>query len=278
MRKKEKHDKQRIRRRVLSGLLLACIAFFLLATTGRKDFSLPHKFGLEVLGSLQRVTSYLYDSGHGLWKGYFALWDVRRENEELRIQVRDLKKANQDYREAAATNIRLHKLLQRKESLPTPSISADIIGRDPSLWSHTLIVDRGGQDGLKEGMPVITADGVTGQVVDTSPHYAKVLLAIDPSSAIDVLVQRSRMQGILKGTGDGFELDYVLKNADVEEGDSIVTSGFGDLFPKGLPVGKVMKIEKNKRGMFQKIAVAPAVDFSTLETVLVLLAESPLNE
>jgi len=278
MRKKVKLDKQKIRRRLLFGMLLGCIAFFLLATTGRKDFSLPHKFGLEVLGSLQQATVYLYDSGHGLWKQYIALWDVRRENEELRNQVRELKEANQAYREAAATNIRLHKLLQSKESLPTPSISADIIGRDPSLWSHTLIINRGGQEGLKEGMPVITADGVTGQVVDTSPHFAKVLLAIDPNSAIDVLSQRSRMQGILKGTGEGFELDYVLKNADVEEGDNIVTSGFGDLFPKGLPVGKVVNIEKNKRGMFQKIVVAPAVDFSTLETVLVLLAESPLNE
>ena len=163
-----------------------------------------------------------------------------------------------------------------KESLPTPSISADIIGVDSSLWTHTLIINRGGQDGLKNGMPVINADGIVGQVVDTSPHYAKILLAIDPNSAIDVLIQRSRMQGILKGTGEGFELEYVLKNADVEEGDVAVTSGFGDLFPKGLMAGVVSKIVKSKRGMFQKIAVTPAVDFQKLETVIVLLAESSL--
>ncbi len=163
-----------------------------------------------------------------------------------------------------------------KERLPIPSISADIIGKDSSLWTHTLIINRGAQDGLKNGMPVIDADGIVGQIVDTSPHYAKVLLAIDPNSAIDVLIQRSRKQGILKGTGDGFELQYVQKSVDIREGDVAITSGFGDLFPKGLMAGVVSKVVKSRRGMFQKIAITPAVDFQKLETVVVLLAESPL--
>ncbi|MEJ2691236.1 MAG: rod shape-determining protein MreC, partial [Deltaproteobacteria bacterium] len=223
----------------------------------------------------QRASSSISHTVGNIWGGYIALWDVREENALLHKEINRLKELNQSYREAAATNIRLQKLLQMKESLPIPSISADIIGKDSSIWTHTLIINRGSQDGLKIGMPVVDADGVVGQVVDTSPHYAKVLLAIDPNSAIDVLVQRSRMQGILKGNGDGFELKYVQKNVDVKEGDKAVTSGFGDLFPKGLVAGVVSEVVKSKRGMFQKITVTPAVDFQKLETVLVLLAESP---
>jgi len=278
MRRKDLHEKRRVKQRVLVCLLLGCILLFLFATTGKKEFSLPHKLSLEMIASLQGFTTFFSETGNDLWKDYIALWDVRQENEQLREEIRNLKKINQEYREAAATNIRLHKLLQMKESLPVPSVSADIIGKDPSLWSHTLIINRGSKDGLKKGMPVTTEDGVTGQVVDTSAHYSKVLLAIDPNSAINVLVQRSRMQGILKGNAEGFELDYVLKNVDVQEGDIIVTSGFGDLFPKGLPVGTVSKRVISKRGMFQKISVAPAVDFSKLEVVLILLAESNASE
>ncbi len=253
-----------------------CALLFLFATTGEKKFSLPHKLGLEVIGTLQRASSFFTDATGNIWGNYIALWDVREENTLLHKEINHLKELNQSYREAAATNIRLQKLLQMKERLPIPSISAEIIGKDSSLWTHTLIINRGGQDGLKNGMPVVNAEGIVGQVVDISPHYAKILLAIDPNSAIDVLVQRSRMQGILKGTGDGFELEYVLKNVDVEEGDVAVTSGFGDLFPKGLMAGVISKVVKSKRGMFQKITVTPAVDFQKLETVLVLLAESPL--
>jgi rod shape-determining protein MreC len=278
MRRKDLHEKRRVRQIIFVCLLLGSMLFFLFATTGKKEFSMPHKLGLEMIGSLQGFTTFFSKTGADLFKDYIALWDVRRENEQLREEIRSLKETNQEYREAAATNIRLHKLLQMKERLPTPSVSADIIGKDPSLWSHTLIIDRGRKDGLKKGMPAITEDGVTGQVVDTSAHYSKILLAIDPNSAINVLVQRSRMQGILKGDGEGFELDYVLKNVDVQEGDTIVTSGFGDFFPKGLPVGTVSKTVISKRGMFQKITVAPTVDFSKLEVVLILLAESSATE
>ncbi len=196
-----------------------------------------------------------------------------------REELDKFKETNIKYREAVATNVRLSKLLQIKDSLPPPTLTAQIVGRDPSLWFRTIIIDRGSSEGVEKGMPVVTVEGVVGQILDTSPNYSKVLLANDPNSAIDVLVQKNRVQGILKGNGsNGFNLLYVLKNADVEKGDAIVTSGLGDIFPKGLPVGKVSEVTKSKRGMFQQIDVEPSVDFSQLEYLIIIMHENSLAD
>ena len=107
------------------------------------------------------------------------------------------KETNIKYREAVATNVRLSKLLQVKDSLPPPTLTAQIVGRDPSLWFRTIIIDRGSSEGVEKGMPVVTVEGVVGQILDTSPNYSKVLLANDPNSAIDVLVQKNRVQALI---------------------------------------------------------------------------------
>ncbi|MCK5340690.1 MAG: rod shape-determining protein MreC, partial [Desulfobulbaceae bacterium] len=162
--------------------------------------------------------------------------------------------------------------------LPPPTITAEIIGKDPSVWFKTIIVNKGSSNGVKKGMPAVTVEGVVGQVMDTSPHYAKILLAIDPNSAIDVLVQKTRVQGIIKGDGEIFKLHYVLKNNNIHPGDKIITSGFGSIFPKGLPLGTVSKAVKSRRGMFQEIEIKPAVDFSQLEYLIIIMKETSLAE
>ncbi|MCK5322828.1 MAG: rod shape-determining protein MreC, partial [Desulfobulbaceae bacterium] len=144
---------------------------------------------------------------------------------------------------------------------------------------RTVVINRGTSLGVKKGMPVVTDAGVTGQVMNTSPHYSKILLANDPNSAIDVLVQKSRVQGIIKGAGrEGYRMHYVLKNSEVNKGDQIVTSGLGGVFPKGLQVGTVTKTVKDRRGMFQKIFVEPSVDFSKLEYLVIILKKDSLAE
>jgi rod shape-determining protein MreC len=123
-------------------------------------------------------------------------------------------------------------------------------------------------------MPVVTGEGIVGQVYAASTGYSKVLLAIAPSSAIDVLLQDSRVRGILKGTGgDVYRLEYILKTIEVAEGDRVVTAGYGGMFPTGLPVGIVSDVTRKRRGMFLEIEVVPAVDFRTLENLLVIERE-----
>jgi len=122
----------------------------------------------------------------------------------------------------------------------------------------------------------VTSEGVVGQVTNTSPHFAKILLATDPNSALDGLVQGTRVQGIIKGGGAGFHMEYVLKNNEVARGDRIVTSGIGGVFPKGVPIGTVAKVEKAGRGMFQEILIEPAADFSQLEYLIIVMKKDPL--
>jgi rod shape-determining protein MreC len=175
--------------------------------------------------------------------------------------------------------VRLQKLLELKESLPPPTMTAEIIGKDPSLWFRTLTINRGSSDGVQKGMPVVTVEGVVGQVLTSSPNYSKVLLATDPNSAIDIITQKTRVQGIVKGLGrEAFALHYVLKSAVVEKGDYVLTSGLGGVFPKGLMVGTVSDIKKSRRGMFQDIEIEPAVDFSQLEYLIIIMKKYSLTE
>jgi len=278
MRKRGKRSRQ-IRFFLLFGCLLTAILILIISMAGRKEFTAPHKFGLEVIGPFQTAISKISNYGSSFLNKYVDLLHVREENEQLRQELQQYKAANIEFREALATNVRLKKLLDLKESLPPPTLTAEIIGKDPSLWFRTLTINRGSTDGVHKGMPVITVEGVVGQVLTSSPNYSKVLLATDPNSAIDVVTQKTRVQGIVKGMGrDAFALHYVLKSAVVEKEDIVLTSGLGGVFPKGLMVGTVAEIKKSRRGMFQSIEIEPAVDFSQLEHLIIIMKKFSLTE
>ncbi len=278
MRKRGKRSRQ-IKVLLLFGLLLTLFLMLIVSTVGRQEFNAPHKFALELIGSAQYAVARVAGFAKDVYHDYASLISVREENKHLREELQKFKAINNNYREAVATNVRLGKLLELKETLPPPTLTARIIGKDPSQWFKTIIIDRGSSDGVQKGMPAVTVEGVVGQVMNTSPHYAKILLANDSNSAIDVLIQKTRVQGIIKGKGsNGYDLLYVLKNSDVQEGDHIVTSGLGGVFPKGLPVGTVASVVKTKRGMFQQIEIKPAVDFAQLEYIIIIMKKDSLAE
>ncbi len=278
MRNRGKRSRQ-IKVFLLFGFLITLVLMLVVSTVGRQEFNVPHKFALEVIGTAQYGITTVASFFKGIWHDYESLINVREENKRLRDELNKYKAVNNQFREAVAINVRLSKLLELKESLPPPTLTTEIIGKDPSQWFKTVIIDRGSSDGVQKGMPVVTVEGVVGQVMNTSPHYSKVLLANDPNSAIDVLIQKTRVQGIIKGKGSkGYDLNYVLKNSEVKKGDYVVTSGLGGTFPKGLPVGTVSEVIKTKRGMFQQIEIEPAVDFSQLEYLLIIMKKDSLAE
>lgn len=277
MKKRGKRTRQ-ARTLLLFGVVLVLVLVFIVSSLGRGDFNLLHKLSLEVMGATQSLSTSVSGYFGGVWHDYRELINVREENRRLREELSQYKAATTSYREAVAVNVRLEKLLELKETLPDPSISARVVGLDPSLWFKTLIIDRGSSDGVERGMPAVTVEGIVGQVISSSPHYAKVLLANDPNSAVDVIVQKNRVQGIIKGDGTEFVLHYVLRNSDVEKGDHIITSGLGGVFPKGLPVGRVAEVVRAQRGLFQSIRVEPAADFSRLEHLLIIMKKSSLAE
>jgi rod shape-determining protein MreC len=152
------------------------------------------------------------------------------------------------------------------------------VGVNPAFRVSRIVLDRGDGE-VVAGMPVVAAEGVVGRIQRVYGGYADVMLAVDPQSSIDVVLPRTASRGVLKGLGGDnaytAKVEYLLKSEEVKEDDPIVTSGLGGVFPKDLAVGRVKRIVKNEYGMYQDVEVAPAVDFSRLGRVLVLLAPPP---
>lgn len=233
-------------------------------------FGTPHQLTLDMLGPLQSVVTRTFGGLAEFRDDYIALWSVREENKRLQQLVDKYLTELGEYREGYSNYLHFEELLAFKERLHFQPLAARVVGKEPAFWYQTIVVDRGRKDDVLEGMIVLAPAGVVGQVIHTGEHYSKILLANAPSSAIDAMIQKNRTRGILKGAGEkGYVLHYVLKNADVQVGDYIVTAGIGGIFPAGMPLGTVSKIHKKKRGMFQEIEVKPLVDFQKLEFVLI---------
>lgn len=234
--------------------------FQALATPLGQILALP----LEGLASVDR-------SVRDLWDEYIAVRKIRDENRALRKEIRALRAQNAELRERASASERLAGLLELKERQFPQTVAAQVLGRDTSNWYRALIVDKGERDGVREEMGVIAPAGVVGRVVKTTASTALVLLLTDPSNAIAALIQRTRDEGIVEGTAQGLaRIKYVPLLARVQAGDRVVTSGLTGNFPKGLAIGAITSIEKAEGDLFQAATIAPEVDFSRLEEVLVL--------
>ncbi len=206
-----------------------------------------------------------------VWRHYFFLVSVAEENEKLRKQLKLAYQEKNRCREIQLSNKRLRRLLTLSETVGGSFWAAEVVGKDPTPWFKTILIDKGKRSGVDKGMPVITHDGVVGVIIEAAPGYSKVMLLTDPNSAVDALVQGSRARGIIKGGAEGLCLfKYVLRKYDVRPEEVVVTSGMDGIFPKGLRVGKVASVQKEPAGIFQQVTVVPAVDFQRLEEVLIL--------
>ena len=169
-------------------------------------------------------------------------------------------------------NDRLRNLLDFQKSITELVVAAEVIGKDPSPWFKTVIIDKGKADGLTKGLPVVMPQGIAGQVTEVANHYAKVMLILDRNSAVDSLVQRTRARGVVKGEStDQLRLAYVLRKKDVQVGDIVVSSGLDGIYPKGLRIGLVAEVIEHEADIFHEVFITPFVDFEKLEEVLVVL-------
>lgn len=229
-------------------------------------------FAIGLVAPFQKATTWVVQSLKDIWRDYFNLISVAKENRELKRSLGQALEKNRYLAEIVLANDRLRALLHFKERSTYPVIAAEVVGKDPSPWFKTVMVDKGRLDGVNKAMPVVLADGVVGQVVDVSDHFAKVLLAVDQNSAVDALVQRSRARGVIKGImGGKCVFQYALRKDDISVGDVIVTSGLDGVFPKGLSIGQVAEVVRRNAGIFQEVFITPFVDFEKLEEVLIVL-------
>ncbi|MHB8067720.1 MAG: rod shape-determining protein MreC [Desulfobaccales bacterium] len=214
---------------------------------------------------------YLGRTLKGVWENYFYLVGVRRDNAALRRRLGEYEQREVQYQETLQSLARLEALLDLKKQVALPVTGARVIAYDPSLWSRCALLDQGQDHGVKRGLPVLTEGGIMGRIVETYPHYSKVMLIVDRNSGADAMVQRTRVRGVLQGKGGNrCSLDYVPKSADVQAGDLVLASGLGGVYPKGMIFGKVSQANKKTQGVFQDIEVTPAVDLAALEEVLVV--------
>lgn len=262
------------------GIILFFFALFLLSSnlSKKRAWNPAEQIIVEIVAPLQKIIQQTIHVTEGVWLKYFGLINVRDENRQLKKNIDALRMENNQYRELLTTNRRLQKLFQFKETLDYPVLAVQVIGRDPTGWFKSVIIDKGATSGLKVNMPVVNASGVVGRLVSVSPNYAKVLLIIDQNSAVDCIIQRSREKSIVKGfTSKICKLDYVVETSDVVVGDKVITSGMGRVFPKGLPVGEVVAVGSRPGELFKDVKIRPMVDFSKLEELLVILKEDPLS-
>lgn len=258
---------------VFFGTLLV-VGLLVLASILGGGFGALHQLTLDLVGPLQNTVTRSLSGVAAVKNDYLALFDVREDNKRLTALVDKYMQELNERRESYHKFKHYEELLEFKKQEGFGLITARVVGKDPALWFQTIIIDRGSEDDVVEGMVVLSPSGVIGQVIHTSDNYSKVLLANAPSSAIDAMVQKNRVRGILKGAGpNGFVLEYVLKNADVAEGDYIVTAGIGGIFQSGIPLGQVSAVRSLERGMFLEIEVRPSVDFQKLEVVFIDLMD-----
>ena len=231
---------------------------------------------MELCSPFQRASTAVIQTVHRTVDQYFFLVQLQKENEILKQRIAELQEENHLKEEALLANERLRKLLEFREKISTSMVTAEVIGQDPSSWFRSLTVNKGERDGVRKGMAVISTDGVVGQILKASPNYATVLLITDYNSAIDSIVQKTRARAIVEGKGENrCQLKYLLRTDEVNVGDVIVTSGLGGNFPKGLLIGEIRQVEKKGRSIFQYAELAPSVDLTKLEEVLVI-TESPV--
>jgi len=250
--------------------VLFIVGLLLLGSMFGGTFGTPHKLTLDFIGPLQSTVTRATSGITAFKNDYVALWNVRAENKRLQALVDKYLTELGEYREGYSSYLHLEELLEFKEKQDFNPLMARVVGKEPVYWYQTIVVDRGESDDVLEGMIALTPHGVVGQVIHTGENYCKILLANAPSSAIDAMIQKNRIRGILKGVGEkGYVLHYVQKNVDVSVGDHIVTAGIGGVFPAGIPLGKVSVVHKKRRGMFQEIEVTPDVDFQKLEFVFI---------
>jgi rod shape-determining protein MreC len=250
---------------VSAFLVFTNISFFVkgysIAKMGLGEIAGPALRGLSTPSKLVR---YLFDT-------YVNLIDTKKENRELKKKLDALELENQKIPTLDKENKRLKSILNLMDQSPNTMMAARVVGEDIKNWFKCIIVDKGRDQGVKEKMPVITPRGLVGQAVEVNKWHSKIMTINDTNSSVDVYAEGKETRGVLEGTGQTtLKLKYILKNDELAIGDKLVTSGKDGIYPRGLPAGIVITVNRNKSGIFADIDVMPFANFKRLDEVLIV--------
>ena len=244
-------------------------------TTERGDSAL-RSFVVMLLSPLQRGAGAAMGGVRSVWNDYVDLRGAHEENERLREEVARFEQALWLERDLVASYRRLSGVLELAERLPYEPVVAEVIGLDASAWFRTITVNQGKNRGVELNAPVVAAGGLVGRVISLGPTVSQIQLLTDRDCSVAVLLSRTRMRGMVAGSGEqasptGLVLNYVSNLEDVAEGDPIVASGIDGIYHKGIAVGRVASVRNGPR-LFKIITVEPAANLDRLEEVFILPA------
>jgi rod shape-determining protein MreC len=220
------------------------------------------------------LITVLSSVGHGLRDVSAGLPNsakLAQENRRLRNQIAELDRGRTALKEAESEKARLEALLRLRSQTHRVSVAARVIGTRLSRWPETIMIDKGRAEGIRPRQAVLAPAGLVGRVYSVTAHTALVVPVTDCNSAMGATVQRSRYNGILSGDGEACRLKYLALEADVKVGDVVVSSGTGEIFPKGILIGSVIAVADDESASMKYAVVHPNVDLARLEEVLVLV-------
>jgi rod shape-determining protein MreC len=264
---------------LLAGVVVAQVLLLAMQIKRERQVRLIRVWAVELISPLQRIASWtIHGAQHG-WGGYIGLRTAQKENDAMRAELDRLKVRNAELEGRALEADRLAALLNfRNAYSEVPMLAAHVIGASPDSGSMVVNIDRGSRDGIRRDMGVITPDGVVGKILAVYPDISQVLLMSDKDSGVGALLQDTRTQGPVKGTGAPLlSLDYISNDEKVAVGEAVLTSGQDRIFPKDLPVGKVVDFVADPKSPFMKIRIRPAAHLERLEEVLVLQTRQEMN-
>jgi len=241
----------------------------------RIDTSFVRVWLLDSLGPAEKFVDVSVESVENIWRGYFDLIHVRRENLKLQSENDRMRMDLARRQEEVLELGRLRQLMDLQATDIGKTVVARIIGREPSLGGQTVTIDKGTHSGVQRDSTVMSPDGVVGRVIYAGNFSSVVQLIVDSQSAVGFIVQSSRRLGILKGTGGSeLEMEYIDDDNDIKQGDELITSGQDRIYPKGLPLGVVVFVGP-RQATFKVVRIRPRVNFARLEEVLCMTEHLP---
>ncbi len=266
-----------LNKKILIAFILLIGIFVLLSPEIKQSpkYHILERPFLSVTGLIQSGFTLVSGGISSIWNGYINLINVQEENKILSEEVKRLRSEVIYLKEKTATGDRLMELLKLGDTSAAKHVAAGIIAKDPTNWYGAMVINKGEDDGIKPNMGVITAEGVIGRVVKTAPGYSRVLLLSDRNSAIAGLIQRTGYEGIVEGQQERFlRLNYIMTDADVQNGDIVITSGTDGVFPRGVAIGRINRVEKPQNRLFQSIELIPEANLSKVREVMVIMSSA----
>jgi len=255
---------------VVLGLLFVLMTFSRSTRYIGETRTMFERTVMTVFSPVPKAVNWAGQSTADMYHGYLDMRRSVAENLELHHQVLQLTEENLRLRQSQGDLARMRSLLSYSEELPTPTIMAQVVMLDTSSRFKSIIINRGTEAGVEVNDPVVNANGLLGRIVLTTHDMAKVQLITDSNSAVGCLIERTRRQGVVHGDGSSAaQMADIPALADVVVGDVVSTAGIDGIYPKGIPVGRVIKTAQGK-SLFKAVWLLPAVDFSSIESVIVL--------